>query len=242
MIVYPAIDLRGGKVVRLREGDPNQQTTFSDDPLATAQKWLDEGAEWIHMVNLDGAFSTANDNLPILEKVAKLKVNVQFGGGLRTLEDMQKAHDLGASRVVIGTLANQNPAAVSQAIERLGSEAVCVAMDARDGKVTTHGWTEQTDLTPIEFGRLMQARGVVHALYTDVNRDGSLMGVNLRQTVALARNTGLTVIASGGISRMIEIQELAYSGVIGGVIIGMALYKDEISLREALIAAKERKA
>jgi phosphoribosylformimino-5-aminoimidazole carboxamide ribotide isomerase len=239
MIVYPAIDLRGGKVVRLREGDPDKQTTFSENPLAVARGWVAQGATWLHMVNLDGAFDEANDNLDILKAVARLDVNVQFGGGLRSPEDIRQALAMGASRVVIGTLAMQNPQVVSEALDEYGADAICVAMDARDGHVTTHGWTEQSDLTPIQFGRLMKERGVKHALYTDVTRDGSMMGVNLRDTVSLARNTGLDVIASGGISRMTEIQQLAASRAIAGVIIGMALYKNEISLKEAFVAAKE---
>lgn len=240
MIVYPAIDLRGGKVVRLMEGDPDRQTIFSDDPVATARNWVEQGAKWIHMVNLDGAFGNANQNLDILEQVTKLDVDVQFGGGLRSLEDIQKALDLGAKRVVIGTLAAKNPEKVSEAIKLFGTEQICVAMDAKNGFVTTEGWTENTTLTPVEFGRLMKNRGVEHALYTDVSRDGSMLGVNIHDTVALARNTDLKVIASGGVSKMIEIAQLAKSGVVAGVIIGMALYRDEIGLNEALVAAKER--
>lgn len=240
MIVYPAIDLRGGKVVRLKEGDPDRQITFSDNPIATAKKWVEKGAEWIHMVNLDGAFSEANDNMTILKEVAKLDVKVQFGGGLRSIADIREALNSGASRAVISTFALQNPDKVDEAIAEFGAEKICIAVDARDGYITTHGWTEATDLTPIAFGRLMKEKGVKHTLYTDVSRDGSMMGVNLRETVSLARNTGLDVIASGGISRMIELQELAHTGAIAGVVIGMALYTDEISLQEAILAAKER--
>jgi phosphoribosylformimino-5-aminoimidazole carboxamide ribotide isomerase len=240
MIVYPAIDLRGGKVVRLLEGKLEHQTIFSEDPLKTAQQWQEQGAEWLHMVNLDGAFGAANDNMAILEAAAKLNLKIQFGGGLRSLSDMQKAFDLGAKRVVIGTLAMKQPEVVNEAIEKFGAEAVSVALDARDGFVTTEGWTEKSHLTPIEFGRLMKERGVVHALYTDVNRDGNLLGGNIHDTIALARETGLKVVASGGVTRMLEIRQLAHSGIIAGVIIGMALYKNEISLNEALIAAKER--
>jgi phosphoribosylformimino-5-aminoimidazole carboxamide ribotide isomerase len=240
MIVYPSIDLHGGKVVRLIEGNLEHETIFSDDPLKTAQQWQEQGAQWLHMVNLDGAFGAANDNMAILEAVTKLNMNIQFGGGLRSLDDMQKAFDLGAKRVVIGTLAMKQPELVSEAIAQFGAESVCVGMDAKDGFVTTQGWTEKSHLTPIDFGRLMKERGVVHALYTDVNRDGKLSGANIHDTIALARETGLKVIASGGVSRMLEIRQLAQSGLIEGVIIGMALYKNEISLNEALIAAKER--
>jgi phosphoribosylformimino-5-aminoimidazole carboxamide ribotide isomerase len=240
MIVYPAIDLRGGKVVRLLEGDPERQTVFSEDPVNTAQQWQEQGAEWLHMVNLDGAFGAANDNMAILEAAARLGLNIQFGGGLRSLDDMQKAFDLGAKRMVIGTLAMKQPELVSDAVAKFGAEAVCIAMDAKDGFVTTEGWTEKSHLTPVEFGRLMKERGVIHALYTDVSRDGSMLGVNIHDTLALASNTDLKVIASGGVSRMLEIRQLAHSGAVAGVIIGMALYKNEISLNEALIAAKEK--
>jgi phosphoribosylformimino-5-aminoimidazole carboxamide ribotide isomerase len=240
MIVYPAIDMRGGKVVRLMEGDPSRETIFNDDPVAQAKQWVEEGAEWLHMVNLDGAFDEASKYLDILQQVAKQDVKIQFGGGLRSIEAMQKALDAGANRVVIGTLAAKDPDAVANAVSKFGAEAVCVAMDARDGFVTTHGWTTKTDLTPVEFGRLMKEQGVIHALYTDIERDGSMIGANIHDTVAVARNTDLQVIASGGISKMIEIQQLAHSHAIAGVILGMALYKNEISLMEALVAAKER--
>jgi len=239
VIVYPAIDISGGNVVRLKKGDMEKMTVFSDDPAAVAAKWVEQGAEWLHVVNLDGAFERANDALSILEAIAKQGARVQFGGGLRQLEDIQRALDAGASRVVLGTMAAKNPESVSEAVEKHGAEAICVAMDARDGLVTTHGWTEKTDLSPVQFGRLMQERGVIHALYTDVSRDGLLSGVNVRSTVSLARNTGLQVIASGGVHRMVEIQELARTGAVAGVIIGMALYQNEIGLREALAAAKE---
>lgn len=240
MIVYPAIDMRAGKVVRLLEGDPDRQTVFSHNPVETAKEWISQGAEWIHMVNLDGAFGNANENMKIVGQVAQLDVNIQFGGGLRTIEDIQQAIDIGVQRVVIGTLAAKNPDAVAEAISKFGSECICVAMDAKDGFVTTQGWTEKTTLSPVEFGRLMKEQGVVHALYTDVSRDGSMLGVNIHDTVALARNTNLKVIASGGVSKMIEIAQLAKSGVVAGVVIGMALYRDELSLNEAMAVAKER--
>lgn len=239
MIIYPAIDLRGGQVVRLMEGDPNRQTIFSDDPVKTAKEWIEQGAEWIHMVNLDGAFGEANDNLSILEAVSQFDVNVQFGGGLRSLDDIEFALKKGAKRAVIGTLASNHPDIVEDAINQFGADRLCVAMDAKNGFVTTNGWTQQSTLTPVEFGRLMRERGVKHALYTDVSRDGSMLGVNIEDTVALARNTGLQVIASGGVSRMIEIAQLGHSQVVAGVIIGMALYRDEIGLNEALSVAKE---
>ena len=238
MIIYPAIDLHDGKVVRLREGDLTQKTVFSNDPVATAQSWIDQGAGWIHMVNLDGAFDAANQNIRVLEAVAKLGVQVQFGGGLRDSNALESALDSGASRVVLGTLAVTQPAKVVESIDRFGTETICVALDAKDGKVTTHGWTELSTQSPVEFGSWLFANGVRHALYTDVKRDGMLVGANIDDTVALARKTGLQVIASGGVSSVEEIEQLASSGVVAGAIIGMALYRRNISLGDALRAAK----
>jgi phosphoribosylformimino-5-aminoimidazole carboxamide ribotide isomerase len=238
VIIYPAIDLRGGKVVRLREGDPNRQTVFSDDPAATARQWIADGAAWIHMVNLDGAFAQANDNGAILEAVAARDVNVQFAGGLRSLDDIARALDRGASRIVLGTIAVHQPQIVAEAVERWGAEQIGVALDARDGKVTTHGWQQATEMTPVEFGGQMRALGVRHALYTDVNRDGGLSGSNVAGTIALGRETGLQVIASGGVSTCDEIRQLAASGAVAGAVIGMALYEQRLSLRDALAAAE----
>lgn len=238
MIIYPAIDLHDGKVVRLREGDLGQKTIFSRDPVATAQSWIDQGAEWIHMVNLDGAFDAANENIRVLNAVAKLDASVQFGGGLRDLDALEKALDAGASRAVLGTMAIKQPGMAVEAIDRFGTDAICVALDAKDGKVTTHGWTELSAQSPVEFGQWLSANGATHALYTDVKRDGMLSGVNIDDTVELARETGLRVIASGGVSSVGEIALLAASGVVAGAIIGMALYQKKISLDDALQAAK----
>lgn len=237
MIIYPAIDVRGGKVVRLREGDPSRQTIFSDDPAATAQRWINEGAKWIHVVNLDGAFAAANDNLRVLESVAKQGAQVQFGGGLRSLEDMQRAVDAGASRIVLGTVAVQHPELITRALDTYGAERICVGLDARAGKVTTHGWSQISEITPAELGRLMKARGVIHALFTDVSRDGALEGSAVDATIQLGQATGLQVIASGGVTSIEEIRRLAVSGAVAGAVIGMALYQGKISLSDALATA-----
>lgn len=237
MIIYPAIDLRGGRVVRLKEGDPDRQTVFSDDPLEVARQWIDQGAAWIHMVNLDGAFASANDNLRILEGSARLGAKVQFGGGLRSLDDLARAAAAGAARLVLGTVAAQQPEIVSQAVEQWGVERVCVALDARGGKIATHGWQQTADMTPVELGKQMAALGVKHALYTDVSRDGGLQGVNVAGTVNLARETGLQVIASGGVSLLDDLRALAASGAVAGAVIGMALYERRFTLQEAFLAA-----
>lgn len=238
MIIYPAIDLRGGKVVRLREGDPARQQIFSEDPLATAQRWRDQGASWLHLVNLDGAFDQANQNLRILEAIARLDIRVQFGGGLRDLAALRQARDAGADRLVIGTMTVRDPDSALAAVGEFGAESVCMALDARDGKVATHGWTEVSQHSPLELGKWLQERGARHALYTDVARDGGLQGVNTADTIALARETGLQVIASGGVSRLADIRLLAESGSVAGAVIGMALYQNEFSLADALAAGK----
>ena len=238
MIIYPAIDLRGGAVVRLREGDPRRQTVFSDDPIATAQSWIDQGACWLHMVNLDGALESQGGNLSVLEKAAKLDVKVQYTGGLRDMKAIARAKDCGASRIVIGTLAVRDPAAVKRAVSRFGEGAICVALDAKDGRVVTHGWTESSAHSPIALGARLYGHGARHALYTDVRRDGGLSGVNVDDTVALARETGLRVIASGGISQLGDIERLAETGMVAGAVIGMALYQKRFTLAEALQATR----
>ena len=162
---------------------------------------------------------------------------VQFGGGLRTLADVEDAFERGARRVVLGTVAIEQPDVVRQVIERWGSESVCVALDARGGKVTTHGWQQASERTPAEVGREMANGGVRHALYTDVSRDGSLEGVNVAATVALALATGLQVIASGGVSQLADITQLRASGAVAGAVIGMALYEGRFTLPEAIAAA-----
>ena len=242
MIIYPAIDVRGGKVVRLKEGDPNRQTVFSDDPIAMAEVWVEQGATWLHMVNLDGAFADANDNSRILERAAQLNVRIQFGGGLREMDDIGRAFEQGASRVVLGTVAVQQPEVVQRAIERWGVEAVCVGLDTRDGKVATHGWKQTADLTPLELGKQMAQLGVKHVLYTDVSRDGNLQGVNVEGTVALGRETGLQVIASGGVSSLDDIRRLAESGAVAGAVIGMALYEGRLTLRDAILVGEGKDA
>ncbi|MBZ0277732.1 MAG: 1-(5-phosphoribosyl)-5-[(5-phosphoribosylamino)methylideneamino]imidazole-4-carboxamide isomerase [Anaerolineae bacterium] len=237
MIIYPAIDLRQGRVVRLKEGDVNRQTVFSDDPVATAKTWIEQGASWIHMVNLDGAFAESNNNGQILQQVARLGIKVQFGGGLRRMDDIARSLENGAERVVLGTVAIQQPEIVAEAVNRWGSERVCVALDARDGKIATHGWQQTTELAPAVFGQQLAAAGLRHALFTDVSRDGGLQGVNVAATVALAQTTGLQVIASGGVSSVEDIRALTASHVVAGAVIGMALYEGRLTLAEAMQAA-----
>jgi phosphoribosylformimino-5-aminoimidazole carboxamide ribotide isomerase len=238
LIIYPALDLRGGKVVRLKQGDPSQQTTYSDNPLATAERWIAAGAEWLHVVNLDGAFAAVNDNERVVRQLAQCGVPIQFGGGLRSIEDIQRALDLGVSRVVLGTLAVEQPQIIADVIAKWGADAVSIALDARNGKVTTRGWQQATEITPVELGKQMVAHGARHALYTDVSRDGQLSGVNVTSTVDLARETGLQVIASGGVSTIDDILLLQKSGSVAGAILGTALYENRIDLEKAIQLAR----
>ncbi|MDZ4770566.1 MAG: 1-(5-phosphoribosyl)-5-[(5-phosphoribosylamino)methylideneamino] imidazole-4-carboxamide isomerase [Chloroflexota bacterium] len=238
MILYPAIDIRGGKVVRLREGDPSQQTIFADDPVDAARRWIDAGADWLHVVNLDGAFGEANVTLGILERIAALGIPVQFGGGLRDAAAIARAIGAGAARVVIGTLAVSQPDALRDAVMCYGGEAICAALDARDGLVVTHGWQQPSPLTPAGLGRALAGYGVGYALFTDVSRDGLMHGANIEATEDLARETGLQVIASGGVSSLDEIARLTSGGIVQGAVIGMALYRGDIRLQEALLAAQ----
>lgn len=235
--IYPAIDLRNGRVVRLQYGDPNKQTVFSDDPVAMGQKWIEAGTEWLHVVNLDGAFDEAGAaNWEALPGLTRLKARVQFGGGIRTLGDIECALAAGVDRVILGTAAIENPDLVGQAIAQFGVEQMVVGIDARDGRVKTRGWLQDTNVTPADLGKKMKALGVKTIIYTDINRDGVLTGVNAAATATLAQAAGLNVIASGGVASLADIrqcQALADQGVIG-VITGRAIYDGRIDLAAAL--------
>ncbi len=249
--LFPAIDLRRGRCVRLRQGDPNAETVYSEDPVAMARHWVAQGATWLHVVNLDGAFTRDARaaaathlrlaDLPInLQRLAAIAaavdVPIQFGGGLRTLEDIELALNLGATRVVLGTVAVTNPALVRDALQRFGPERIVVGLDARDGRIATHGWLAVSDVSAVELGRAMREAGVQRAVYTDIRRDGMLTGVDVAGTAHLAEATGLRVIASGGVASLDDIDALlavAHKGV-EGVIIGQALYTGRVDLRAAL--------
>ncbi len=234
--IYPAIDLRNGRVVRLQLGDPNKQTIFGDDPAAMGRQWLAAGAEWLHVVNLDGAFDEAGAaNWAALPQLTQLGAQVQFGGGIRTLADVARALDAGATRVILGTTAVENPQLVAEAIAQFGAERIVVGIDARDGRVKTRGWLHDTAVTPAQLGQQMKASGVQTIIYTDISRDGVLTGVNAAATAQLAQVTGLRVIASGGVAALDDITRcaaLADQGVVG-VITGRAIYDGRLDLHTA---------
>lgn len=237
MNIYPAIDLRHGQVVRLKYGDPHQQTTYSDDPIETARRWLEAGASWIHVVNLDGAFGDAAGtavNRILLQSLTAVGPLVQFGGGLRSITDIEAALSRGAARVVIGTLAIEQPAVLREAVERFGADRVVVGLDAQGGRVKTRGWQEDGGNDVITIGRQIRSSGVNLVVHTDIGRDGDLSGVNGAASIELAHETGLHVIASGGVNSIADVLRLNGAAGIEGVIIGRALYTGAIDLRELL--------
>ena len=271
MIIYPAIDLRQGRCVRLLHGDPNAETVFSDNPAEMARHWENQGAEWLHVVNLDGALGATRAQIETLHRPSNIliqrpgfskpeppendllqrlpinlcrlreirrvvRVPIQFGGGLRTLDDIRLALELGADRVVLGTAAIENPVLVGDALETWGPERIVVGIDARDGKVAIHGWQTTSKVDAVELGHRMKAMGVRRAVYTDIGRDGTLTGVNVEATSRLGDITDLRVIASGGVSGLPDIESLKahehYN--IEGVIVGQAIYTGNLPLPEAI--------
>lgn len=240
--IYPAIDLRQGHVVRLQYGDPELQTTFSADPRSTAQRWADAGARWLHVVNLDGAFDESGAaNWKALPHICGIGPHVQFGGGVRSLDDVQRALDAGVRRVILGTVAVENPAVLQRAVTRFGPKKIVVALDAREGVVRTRGWQENAGLSVTELGRRIVGAGVSTVIHTDIGRDGVLTGVNAQASAELARETGLNVIASGGVASLDDVQRalaVKRDGVVG-LIAGRALYDGKLDLAEALQAVEE---
>ncbi len=219
--ILPAIDLRDGKVVRLSQGDPRRQTTYSDDPRSVAERWLAEGAEWIHVVNLDGAFGEAREaSLAALAQILEVGARVQFGGGLRDLASIEHVFDLGVSRIVIGTAAVTQSELVDSCVAIFGSDCVAVGVDARDGVVRIRGWLEKTNTAPLALAERLQLQGVRWIVFTDVERDGVGTGLNLESAKELASINELNVIVSGGVSSSADVHA-ARDAKLAGVIIGV---------------------
>jgi phosphoribosylformimino-5-aminoimidazole carboxamide ribotide isomerase len=234
--VFPAIDLRNGKIVRLAQGDPARQTEYGDDPRAQAQKFKDEGAEWVHVINLSGAFGEeASANLAALEMILSVGLKVEFGGGIRDEETIRIPLEMGAERVFLGTAAIQNPALVDWATARYGPQRIAADIGVRDGQVMVKGWQESTPLTMLEAGNRFRAQGLEWCVLTDVRRDGVGSGVSVDSAVELQAATGLKVVASGGVSSLEDVLRVKNAG-LAGVIIGRALYEGKMSLRDALKA------
>jgi phosphoribosylformimino-5-aminoimidazole carboxamide ribotide isomerase len=232
--IYPAIDVRGGKVVRLQEGDPARLTAYSADPAETARRWLNAGASWLHVVNLDGAFGE-NDhaNRAALEAILALGAQVQLGGGLRSLDSIEQALNLGVSRVVLGTLAVEQPNVVAEALVKFGADRIAVGIDARDGLVRVRGWKEDSGILATDLARQMGNVGLRTVIFTDISRDGLGSGLNIPSTRAVAESSGLKVIASGGVHTLQDVRAARDAG-LAGVIVGRALYEGTIDLQEVL--------
>jgi phosphoribosylformimino-5-aminoimidazole carboxamide ribotide isomerase len=233
--LYPAVDILGGKAVRLRQGDFARKTEYDEDPVDAARRWAESGARWLHVVDLDGAKNGEPVNLPVLVRIAGLGVSVQYGGGLRSALDVQAALDAGAERVVLGTAAFLDRALLDQLVAAHG-ERVAVGLDVRDGQVAVHGWQERTGESPADaVGRLAGA-GVETIVYTNVDWDGMMLGADLQTARELIEAAdGARVIYSGGIASIEDLRSLAGLD-LHGVIVGKALYESRFTIEEALAA------
>ena len=238
MLIIPAIDLRNGQCVRLTQGRKEATTIYDSDPVALAKGFQEAGARMLHVVDLDGAFAEPNSrNRQMLGEIIRATdVPVQFGGGLRAIQDVKTVVELGVTRIVIGTVAVESPDTLKSLVRLFGGDRIVVGIDARDGQVVTRGWEREAKLPALELARRVAALGVRRVIYTDVSRDGTLAGVNIEQTCKLARESGLKITASGGISSLEDIRRLRNVSHFGidSVIIGKALYEGRFTLKEAL--------
>jgi phosphoribosylformimino-5-aminoimidazole carboxamide ribotide isomerase len=251
MNIFAAIDLKNGKCVRLVQGDPKAETVYGEDPAAIAETWAAIGVDWLHVVNLDGAFGDpqkAAKNIDALQRILdRVDTPLQFGGGLRSPEDIRQALEMGVSRVVIGSLAVDRPRQMLDILGQFGPEQIALGLDVREGKVAAHGWRQLVETDPIKLAQLIQTAGLAHVIFTDISRDGMLSGVNVETTVALARagrpdsnsKRGFRVIASGGVAGLEDVRQIkaVEDEGIEGLIIGKALYTGAVGLTEAMRVA-----
>ncbi len=240
MLVIPAIDLKDGKCVRLYQGDMSQATVYSTDPVATALLWESEGAERIHLVDLDGAVAGSGMNSKVIRQICRaISIPIQVGGGLRTVEAIERLFLFGVHKAILGTVAYRDPAMVAAACQRFPGK-ITVGIDAREGKVAVQGWTEATALDAVDLAKQCVGMGASEIIYTDISRDGTEQGVNVEATLALAQAVPLPIIASGGVASILDIQRLAQHEAKGikGVIVGKALYTGAVNLANAIAIGK----
>lgn len=236
MIIFPAIDIRDSKCVRLFKGDFNQETVFSDKPEEMAKKWQAEGAEFLHLVDLDGALAGKSQNLATVKKIiAAVNIPVELGGGIRTMENIDEVLALGVKRVILGSVAVKNPDLVKEACAKYG-ERIVVGIDAKDGIVAVDGWGVSGNVDVITLAKEMAKAGVKTIIYTDISRDGTLAGVNVAATAKLARESGINIVASGGVKSTADIKALLpyEKDGIEGVIVGKSIYMKTLDLAEAI--------
>ncbi|MBP3232104.1 MAG: 1-(5-phosphoribosyl)-5-[(5-phosphoribosylamino)methylideneamino]imidazole-4-carboxamide isomerase [Anaerovibrio sp.] len=240
MIIFPAIDIRGGKAVRLYKGDFSQETVFGD-PVEMASRWEAAGGQFLHLVDLDGARAGKSINLDVVKKIIeKVNIPVELGGGIRTLENIQQVLDMGVKRVILGSVAAKNPELVKEACIQY-KDRIVVGIDAKDGIVAVDGWEASGNVRAVVLAREMAQAGVERIIYTDISRDGTMEGVNVQSTAELARDSGVKVIASGGVKSIDDIKALlpyAKDG-IEGVIVGKSIYSGTLDLSEAVMVASE---
>lgn len=238
MILYPAIDLKDGNCVRLLRGDMDAATVFGSDPAAQAGAFRDAGAEWLHLVDLNGAFEGKPINAAAVEAIlAAVDIPVQLGGGIRDMATIENWIERGVNRVILGTVAVENPSLVRDAAEAFPGK-IAVGIDARAGRVATRGWATETDVKATDLARQFEDVGVAAIIYTDIDRDGAMQGPNIAATEALAQAVHIPVIASGGVSKLEDLKALAATRVIAGAISGRALYDGALDLAEALTALR----
>jgi len=240
MIVFPAIDIRDGKCVRLLKGDFQQETIFSDSPAAMAKKWQSQGAKYLHLVDLDGALAGSSQNLTAIKEILSVvDIPVELGGGIRTMEQIETLLALGITRVILGSAAVKNPDLVRKACAKFG-ERIVVGIDAKDGIVAVEGWGKSGNIGVIELAQKMKAAGVKTIIYTDINRDGTLSGVNVEATVKLAQESGIKIVASGGVKSLEDIRVLKAQEAAGieGVIAGKSIYMGTLDLAAAIKIAE----
>lgn len=237
MKIYPAIDIKEGNCVRLSQGDYDKETIYSDNPIDIALNWEKQGGEFIHVVDLDGAKTGESSNHSLIIQIAsKLSVPIQVGGGIRSIEVIERLLSAGINRVILGTLAIKQPEFVKKAVDAY-KDRIVVGVDAKDGKVAVDGWLSVSEIKAVELAKKVEDMGVRTIIYTDISKDGMLMGPNLNAMEEMAGKVGIDVIASGGVGRVQDIVNLKNTGV-QGVVVGKALYTNNVSLPEAIKAAK----
>jgi phosphoribosylformimino-5-aminoimidazole carboxamide ribotide isomerase len=241
MIIYPAIDIKGGRCVRLSQGRADQETVYAEDPAGVAEQFKKDGAQWVHVVDLDGAFSGESKNLSVVRAIAALGMKVELGGGLRSRLAVERALGIGASRVVIGTRAAESEAFVSELVKLFG-DRIAVGIDAKNGKVAVKGWVDTTVTSALAMAKRMDALGVATLIYTDISTDGMLTGPNLPAQEAMLTAVKCRVIASGGVSQQNDVDVLKAltktHANLDGVIIGKAIYEKRVDLVQALKTAR----